>query len=177
MSGVDEETERTPASLSAVDRGGAVASMLCTVHCVAATFVPAALGALGMGALLGDEAESAFTLVAILFAAAALAANVLRRRSPVVITLLAFGIVGLLASRAVETMSPHDHDEPTTAHVHDEHAEDEAAHEDHDRHGGEHDEGDDAHVIGALISALAGVLLVSGHMLSSRAARQRASPS
>lgn len=88
-----------PRGTDRLDRVGAVASSLCAVHCAVCALLPAAFGALGMGSLLGHEAEWVFTLIAVAFAAGALISGWRRHRSVWVAGLLALGIAGLLASR------------------------------------------------------------------------------
>ena len=55
-----------------IDRFGAVASTLCALHCALCAALPALLGMLGLGVLLDQRAEWIFTVVALLFATAAL---------------------------------------------------------------------------------------------------------
>lgn len=169
-----------------IDLAGSLASMLCAIHCASAAFVPAALGALGMGALLGHEVEWVFTIVAIGLAVTAAFVGWRRHRSTLIVSLLGLGIVGLLASRAIEMSSGHDHGhghEVTQAHAgghHDEHEGEQAhGHHDHgeeghgDGHGDEHGEGGfDTHLLGTLVGILAGLLLVSGHVAGLRANRR-----
>lgn len=118
-----------------IDRVGAVASSLCAAHCAACALLPAVLGALGLGALLGSEVEWIFTLVAVGFAAVALVIGWRSHKSTTVALLLTLGIVGLFASRGIESMSGHHHGEGHHGHVaeHDEHH-DEPHKESHDEH-------------------------------------------
>ena len=53
-----------------IDRLGVVAGSLCAVHCALAALIPTALSALGLGLLLSQEVEWAFTLTAIVIAIA-----------------------------------------------------------------------------------------------------------
>ena len=91
-----------PRRSAPVDRFGALSSGLRAAHYALCTLLPAAFGALGLGFLLGHEAEWGFTLIAVTFAAGALALGWRRQRSLVVAALLVLGIVGLLASRSLE---------------------------------------------------------------------------
>ena len=54
------------------DRVGATVSSLCAVHCAVCALLPAAFGILGLGFLLGQEAEWALTLTAVAFGSGAL---------------------------------------------------------------------------------------------------------
>jgi hypothetical protein len=94
----------------AVDKLGIVASTACAVHCGVSAFVPALLGALGVGALLGHEAEWVFTLVAVAFASIALWLGFRRHRSRRVASILLTGIFGLLAARVIEVGAADHHD-------------------------------------------------------------------
>lgn len=85
-----------------VDRFGTLASSACAVHCVLSASLPEALGAFGLGALLGHGAEWGFTLVAIVFAAAALLLGWRRHRSLRVVSILGAGITALLLARLLE---------------------------------------------------------------------------
>jgi hypothetical protein len=87
-----------------VDRIGALASAACTVHCVVTAFLPQALAAVGLGVLLGHEAEWGFTLVAFVFAATALSLGFTKHRSSRVAVTLGFGIVLLLLARLLEEL-------------------------------------------------------------------------
>lgn len=87
------------------DRIGAIASTLCAAHCAVCALLPAAFGALGVGFLLGHEAEWAFATIATTVAIAALVLGWRRHRERHVAVLLMLGIAGLLASRGVEGWS------------------------------------------------------------------------
>lgn len=78
-----------------IDGAGALASSLCAVHCMVGAVLPAALGSLGFGFLLGHEVEWAFTAAALAFASAALVLGWRRHRSPIVAALFVLGIMGL----------------------------------------------------------------------------------
>ncbi len=91
----------------AVDRLGVLASGTCAAHCVVCALLPGVLGALGLGALLGHEAEWTFTLVAVLFAAAATAIGWRRHGSLPVTFALAAGAMGLLCARLLEERGMH----------------------------------------------------------------------
>jgi len=64
--------------------------------------LPGALAALGLGALIGHEAEWLFTLVALAFAAIALVVGWRMHQSGQVALLLGFGMIGLLGARFSE---------------------------------------------------------------------------
>lgn len=96
-----------PSASSVPDRLGVVASTACALHCAVVALLPAALGALGLGALLGHEAEWAFTLAAVAIAAFA-AFNARNNGSPSVLLLLGAGIVGLLGARFIEEAGAHE---------------------------------------------------------------------
>ena len=144
-----------------VDRIGVFASSLCAAHCAMSALMPAAFGALGLGALLGHEAEWGFTVVAILFAAAAAAVGWSRHRSKLVIGLLALGVAGLLASRGLEMSSEH--------HGHEDEAHETSTH----GSGHEPEAGHDAHLMGTGVGVTAGLFLMFGHVLNIRASRRR----
>ncbi len=168
-----------------VDRLGAMASGLCAVHCALCALLPAVFGVLGVGFLLGHEAEWVFTLVAVAFATGALVLGWRRHRSFWVVGLLAMGIVGLLVSRGLEMGSGHHHEphhdshraetevsvlhksdavhQPEEHHTHraDKHTDSHTAHEE-----------ETTHVAGAAVGVLAGLLLLFGHVFNIRATRQ-----
>ncbi|MGF1508441.1 MAG: MerC family mercury resistance protein [Myxococcota bacterium] len=85
-----------------VDRLGAVASGVCAAHCAVCAALPGALGVLGLGALLGHEAEWTLTLVAVGLGLVALMVGWRRHRSARVAIGLSMGIVGLLLARRFE---------------------------------------------------------------------------
>ncbi len=143
-----------------VDRIGAVASSLCAVHCAICALLPAAFGALGVGALLGQEAEWIFTLVAIGFAAGALVLGWRRHRSVGVATLLVIGMMGLLASRGIEA-----------GHEHGQHHGDTQAHEHHAQRAEHHEPGSVRGAVGVAVGVVAGLSLLTGHLLNLRASR------
>ena len=159
-----------------VDRFGAIASSLCAVHCAICALLPAAFGALGLGVLSGHEAEWVFTIIAVAFAVGALLLGWRRHRSVLVAGLLIAGIVGLVASRALEMSGEHDgHDaapahaqaesSSTHGHVAKEHAAKEHAAKEHATHAAtsasaSHD--DAAHLAGTVVAVLAGLLLLWG---------------
>lgn len=97
--------ERPPGD--AIDRVGALASGACVVHCALCALIPGTLGALGLGALLGHEAEWGLTLAAIVFASTALLLGWRRHRSRGVVLCLGLGVAGLLASRLLEEGGGH----------------------------------------------------------------------
>ncbi|MCH9681013.1 MAG: MerC domain-containing protein [Deltaproteobacteria bacterium] len=86
----------------AIDRAGAVASCACAVHCLLCALLPGVLGAVGLGAVLGHEAEWGLTLVAVVFASTALWLGWRRHRSWSVVVALSVGVAGLLLSRLLE---------------------------------------------------------------------------
>lgn len=93
-----------------VDLIGALASGRCAIHCAVCALLPAVLGALGLGMLLGHEGEWVLTLIAIAFGAGALIRGWPRHRSPRVAVFLSVGIAGLLVSLGLEVGSTqHDH--------------------------------------------------------------------
>ena len=179
-----------------VDRVGAFASTLCAIHCAVCAFLPAALGALGVGFLVGHEAEWIFTLVAVAFASIALLLGWRQHRSIKVAGLLLIGILGLLASRAIEMGSGH-HGHEDAAHgsahaeaghkdekhaakkAHDEHKDKTQAKSDHkgETHHDDHakEEGDDhddlGHMVGTFVGVIAGFILLIGHLFNLRATR------
>lgn len=85
-----------------IDRAGIVASSLCALHCALSALLPGLFSALGLAALLGHEAEWAFTIVAMVCALGALALGWRRHRSPAIAAVLVLGAGGLLAGRLVE---------------------------------------------------------------------------
>ncbi|MCR9160813.1 MAG: MerC family mercury resistance protein [Nannocystaceae bacterium] len=145
------------------DRAGAIAGTLCAAHCAISAFLPAAFGVLGLGFLLGHEAEWVLSSLAMLFATVALVLAWRARKDRRVAGLLALGIVGLLASRLVETAAGHG----------DHHGEAHAAEHGHEGHveAGHDDGGAPWHLVGTGIGVLAGLTLVFGHVLNLRAQR------
>jgi len=144
-----------------VDRVGAVASSLCAAHCAICALLPAAFGALGMGALLGHEAEWVFTLIAIGFAAGALLMGWRRHRSMGVATLLVIGMLGLLASRGIEA-----------GHEHGDHHHTQAVAHNHEASRADHHEPESVRgAVGTATGVLAGLALLTGHLLNLRASR------
>ena len=136
-------TELEPQNNERIDQAGAVASTLCAIHCAICALLPAAFGALGLGMLLSQTAEWAFTIVAVSIAVGALVLSWRQHRSVAVAGLLSLGIVGLLASRVLEMGSDHHHhgDHHGEEH-HDEVAHAEDKHDDStaDKHEDHHDE-------------------------------------
>jgi hypothetical protein len=146
-----------------IDLAGSFASMLCALHCASAVFIPTALGALGLGALIGHEAEWVFTLVGIGFAGTAGLVGWRHHRSKLVVSLLTLGIAGLLASRAIEMSASHEHGHHESMTV--------TMGQPNDAHHGPHE---GIHLLGTLVGVLAGGLLVSGHLAGIRARRKQA---
>lgn len=85
-----------------IDRAGIIASGLCALHCALSALLPGLFSALGLAALLGHEAEWAFTIIAMVCALGALALGWRRHRSPAIAAALMAGAGGLLAGRLVE---------------------------------------------------------------------------
>ena len=90
-----------------LDRFGALASGLCAVHCATSAFLPSLLAAAGLSALLGHEAEWAFTLLAIGVAGAAMFLSLRADRATWIVVAFAVGIGGLLTSRLAEEAEAH----------------------------------------------------------------------
>lgn len=161
------------ASHGRVDRFGAVASSLCAIHCTVAALLPALFGTLGLGLLLGHEAEWVFTAVALGFAVLALLFTWRRHRSTLVAGLMAVGIVGLMASRGLEMGGEHgEHHGQAEHHAQEEHHG--HGHEEHQAQAhapGEHHEGG-SHLAGTVVGVLAGISLVSGHVIGLRKSRE-----
>lgn len=162
-----------------LDRLGAVASGLCAAHCAICASLPAAFGAVGLGALLSHEAEWAFTLVAVMLGAGASLASWRRYRSIPVAGLLILGIVGLLAARGLEMSSGHPEEHPgdpqpgverATSLEHSDALGLEGPRAESSRgHGAPQDAHDDTtHRAGAAVGLFAGLLLMLGHILNLR---------
>lgn len=166
-----------------VDWFGLAASSLCAVHCAVSALLPAAFGVLGLEILLAHQAEWVFTLVAVAFAAGALALGWRRHRSTWIMAWLVLGILGLLVSRGLESGSAHHghhgdlhHSEAANAtpaedgsavRLHEHRAESTA----HPRSSAAlHDQG--AHIAGTAVGALAGVALLIGHAFNIRSTRR-----
>lgn len=88
--------------MSRIDRAGVLASSVCAIHCALVAVLPGVLSAAGLAMLLSHEAEWAFTIAAVTFAAVALTVGWRRHRSLMVASALGAGIVGLVAARLVE---------------------------------------------------------------------------
>jgi hypothetical protein len=146
-----------------LDRMGALASGVCAAHCAICAWLPTAFGAVGLGLFLGHEDEWVFTLVAVAFATGALLVSWRRHQSVAVAGLLALGIAGLLASRGLEigwAGSAH-HEHPGEAHRPSiQHAASHVAPE------------NPTHRAGTAVGVLAGLLLISGHVLNLRASQR-----
>lgn len=147
------------------ERCGAIASGLCAVHCAVCAVLPAAFGVLGLGFLLSQRVEWAFTLVAVTFAAGTLLLGRRRHRPAIVVVLLVLGIGGLLASRGLEMgAAPHEH----AGEEH--HAQ--AGHGEHPADGAEGSHRSDlGHVAGTGVGVMAGLFLLTGHLLDLRSVR------
>ena len=163
-----------------VDRVGALASSLCAVHCMVCMLLPYAFGALGLGFLLGHEAEWTFTLIAVALALGALVMGWRRNRSIRVSLLLILGISGLLVSRGLEAAGEHDdHHEAQAPTARADHPDAEASSHKH----AHSEEGSRSsltggfapeigHLAGSGLGVVGGILLLSGHLLNLRG-RQR----
>lgn len=119
---------------SGVDRAGAACSLACTAHCVLLALFPSIPAVLGLGASVGPQAEWGFTVLAVVFATAALVIGWRRRRAPLLAVLFALGIGGVLAARVMEEA--------------------------------------EIHGSGTAVGVLAGLALVTAHLLSLRAPRR-----
>ena len=167
-----------------VDRMGAVASTVCAVHCGLCALLPVAFSALGLSFLVGHKAEWIFTMIAIVFALGALVLGWRQHGSVRVVSILALGVVGLLASRGLEMGGHHGdhhgahergHVEPSEGHAHDHREHKDHGHQEvhaeegakaHDHHGHA------AHLAGAAVGVIAGFLLLMGHLLNIRTTRR-----
>jgi len=178
-----QESNRSKLNDNRIDRFGAVASSLCALHCALCSLLPAALSALGLGLLLSHKVEWFLSLGAIAFASWALVLGWRLHRSILVSSILVLGIIGLLASRALEAGSEHhdhsdEHHAAETSHnatEDDEHQKDHHSDEDHtaahiedDHSDDHHSEDDNMHSIGAAVGITAGLLLFVGHLLNIR---------
>lgn len=177
MSIVEPESRRS----ERIDRIGAVASTACAAHCAVCALLPAAFGALGLGILLGHEAEWIFSILAIAFAVGALVLGWRRHRSASVALLLVLGIAGLLTSRGLEMGSGH-HDHHGEARHAEVHTDDAAATEPEPHGQADADSveshvsasilGEASHFAGTVVGVLAGLLLFAGHLVGLRASRR-----
>lgn len=166
-----------------VDRFGAVASSLCAAHCAVCALLPAAFSALGLGFLMGHEAEWAFVLLAVALGAGAMVLGWRQHRSTKVAGLLALGIIGLLVSRGLEMSGDHHghHDEVHHAEAADGDGHEREAESKSDEHGDEKEEehaqttlehSEDSHLLGASVGIFSGLLLMFGHILNIRTLRR-----
>ncbi len=90
------------------DRLGVLASSACAVHCAISAVLPTALAAAGLGALIGHEAEWAFTGAAVLLAVLAAVHGWRQHRSFATVAWLAAGAIGLLGARFLEEQGSHE---------------------------------------------------------------------
>ena len=179
---------QTPPTREAyVDRIGTIASAACALHCGVCALLPAAFTVLGLGFLLGHEAEWALTGFAVSFGLIAFVVGWRRHRKMLVFAMLAIGIVGLLAARLAEGQGHHHgHGEHAGHASHAKHAELGAGagaighSDDHDEpkdhHEGEHhDEAKEAshgHGPGEGLGVVAGLILMMGHITNLREIRR-----
>lgn len=163
------------------DRFGSVASTLCALHCALCAFLPVVFTVAGVGFLLSERAEWAFSIVAILFGLGALGLGWRQHRSKQIAALFIVGVFGILASRGLEMGSHHGHgDDHHEVQEHAEATEDHGAEKHHDDHAAEgddhhddHADGEDSmHLIGAAVGVAAGFILLMGHILNIRTARR-----
>lgn len=89
-------------NVSRVDALGAFASVTCAIHCGLSAAIPATLAALGLGSLLGHEAEWVFTLVAAGIALYAAFVGYRHHRNAMISGVLAALAVALIAFRVLE---------------------------------------------------------------------------
>ena len=90
-----------------VDQLGVIASTLCAIHCALTALLPGLFLALGLGSLMGHEAEWALTGVALALACLALVLGWRRHRSIAITAALGLGMAGLLLARWVEEAGVH----------------------------------------------------------------------
>lgn len=165
------------------DRMGTVASSVCAVHCAICGFLPVAFSTLGLGFLLGHGVEWVFSGTAIFLGLVASVLAVRQRRSPLIVGMLAAGIVLLIVSRGLETGMGHDGHHEASHHeashhedsAHETFAEHHAHGHSNEGHGGEHGAdsmGEVAHLAGATIGVFAGLFLFLGHIFNLRAAHR-----
>ncbi len=176
-----DTTPGTPARAGeAVDRVGVIASSVCAVHCSIAALLPVAFGALGLGFVLGHEFEYAFTLIAVVFAGFALLQSWRRHRSRLVATFLVLGIAGLLTARGLEMLygHAHGHHHETTVHAdRDVHGATEGGSNAMVDHRSDHErtiveDANEAHIAPISVGIIAGLLLVTGHIINIRTGRR-----
>jgi hypothetical protein len=160
-----------------LDGYGAFASTICALHCAACALLPATLTTLGLVFLIGHETEWLLTVIAVLFASAALVLSWRSHRNVLIIRWLSLGIAGLLSARVLEGQahhgahhadaiennhhdtSPHanapDHETHVTTPHNEIHAETE--HTEAEAHG-------DGHMEIEFLSISAGILIAIGHL-------------
>lgn len=90
-----------------LDVAGMVLSGSCALHCSVVALAPAILAATGLGALLDESAEWAFTVTAVAVGAAAAAMAWRAGRSRKVVAGFLLSIGALLAGRVLEHMAAH----------------------------------------------------------------------
>ena len=96
------DTTESHSAARPLDRLGTIASSLCVVHCLTAALVPIVPALLGLGALLGHEAEWGFTLLASAIALGAAFFAIRARGFGWAAALLIGGVVALVAARFME---------------------------------------------------------------------------
>ena len=166
---------------STLDSCGAFASTMCALHCAACALLPATLTTLGLGFMIGHKTEWVLTIIAVVFAIAALVLSWRSHRNLLIMAALSIGITGLLTARVLEGNAHHDeHHDVHHADAHDIDSQDtkahaeksgnatsattahsqmhaEAAHTDSETHG-------EGHMEIELLSISAGILIVIGHI-------------
>lgn len=170
-----------------MDKLGASFSALCALHCALCASLPGLLLVLGLDMLLSSRSEWIFTLLIISVAFFSLY-QVRKSQKPSIVTkLLLVGILGLLASRGIETGTHHHHEaslheaslheeslnETKYHHLQDTHnatsqTQSTRGSEEHATTASPHEDTPlvDLHMAGAIIGILSGILIFSGHLLS-----------
>lgn len=90
-----------------VDRGGAICSCACAVHCIVGALFPSLFAVLGIGGSLGSKIEWIAAVFAIVFAAVSM--NFARKNPATKGFALVFAllIVGLISGRVLESSGFH----------------------------------------------------------------------
>jgi hypothetical protein len=177
---MEAQAKERMASNEWTDRMGSFASSICALHCAICGLLPVVFTALGLGFLLGHEAEWILSITAISLGLGALVLGWRQHRSGWVAGLLVVGIVGLLASRGLEMGLGHE-DHHGSSHqedggdgesdaLTDPHEEAHPSEPSEEHHGEE--KGDETHLLGTLVGVLAGMMLLLGHIFNIRMARR-----